>query len=203
MSFSSLAMSFDPRYPVEVFVCFCPVPNTSTLHWMLMLRSKDCPIATWYHAVGGPTHAQPYRVAIDSDKRFDSQGFASTKRLGVITARDVNRVRTAAQRVPAQHCQMYVTALVAELEDRNLLVVRTSVQLFRQVRMDRLAREYRQRHPVAQLHSWERAGLDALPSPSVASRRGSRSARSSRRTKRVSRRPSASVADKTACCVVM
>src|SRR5947209_2517838 len=122
-------MSFAPNLPIDVYVCFGVERGTKYPHWMLMLRSRDSARGTWYHSIGGPSQNRPYEVEIAANKRVDSRGIQSMERIGTISVNDVNKVRAAAQRVPAQQCQRYVVALVAELEHRGLIPPGQAIRL--------------------------------------------------------------------------
>ena len=152
-------MSFDPSLPVDVYACFGHERGTKYPHWMLMLRSRNSQFGTWYHSEGGPTRNTPYKVAIAGHKRFDSHGIHSKQFLGTIAPTDTNKVKSAAQRVPAQQCQMYVVALVAELERRRLLESGQAARLYQGVQMSNRAREYERQHPITQLASWAEVGI--------------------------------------------
>lgn len=141
-------MSFAPDVPIDVLVCHGKERGTKYPHWMLMLVSRGAQKGTWYHSIGGPTQNKPYEVAIQAQKRVDSQGISSTELIGSIMPKDVNKVKAAAQRVPAQQCQRYVVALVHELEKKGLAQKGEAVRLNNKVQMSERAQAYAIQNPV-------------------------------------------------------
>lgn len=141
-------MSFDPKVPIEVSLCKCVQRDENAPHWMLMLASEGSGKGTWYHSKGGPTQHKDYELAIEANKRVNSQGIASRELLGRISPADVNKVKAAAQRIRPQQCQTYVVSLIADLENRQLLPAGNAARLNDDVQMGKAAREYLQTHPV-------------------------------------------------------
>lgn len=114
-------MSFNSDHPVEIYVCYSPECAESRPHWLLSLQSvgsKGCP---WIHSTGGPTQERDYECRIQAKKSIDSHGIASISLQGTISSQDVDEVIAAAKRIEPQQCQMYVVAVVAELEKDGLL----------------------------------------------------------------------------------
>ncbi len=72
-------------------------------------------------STGGPTQERDYECSIRPNKSVGSWGIASSNFQGNIFSRDVDRVVEAAKRVQPQQYQMYVVAVVAELEKEGLL----------------------------------------------------------------------------------
>ncbi|ERF73999.1 hypothetical protein EPUS_03813 [Endocarpon pusillum Z07020] len=141
-------MAFDPKLPIEVYLALCVQRDENAPHWMLLLRSEGSMASTWYHSTGGPTQRTDYKVSIEAGKRFNSRGIASTEKLGTITPADVNKVKAAAQRIVPQQCQTYVVSVVAELENKGLLLPGNAARLNQNVRMGKAASDYRAKNPV-------------------------------------------------------
>ncbi|APA09755.1 hypothetical protein sscle_05g045250 [Sclerotinia sclerotiorum 1980 UF-70] len=57
------------------------------------------------------------------------------------------KIIDAAKRIPPQHCQTFVVALVSELERKALLPGVTAVHLLSRMEMPEEARVYRENHP--------------------------------------------------------
>ena len=113
-----------------------------------MLVSQGSQRGVWYHSTGGPTQNKPYAVTIEANKRIDSHGIQSTELIGTILPGDVNKVKAAAQRVPAQQCQRYVVALVHELEKKGFVQHGEAVRLNEKVQMSERAQAYATQNPV-------------------------------------------------------
>lgn len=110
--------------------------------------SRNAALATWYHSTGGPTRHKPYSVMIQAGKPVDSPGIQSREYLGSVDPKHSREITAAANRVPAQQCQKYVVALIAELEKQQLLPCGHAARLNRKVQMSATARDYAQQHPV-------------------------------------------------------
>ena len=141
-------MSYNPNIPIDVCACFGQERNGKYPHWMVMLLPQGSLFGTWIHSTGGPTQSKPYQCTIQANKRANSHGIDSTELLGTISPKDVKKVTDAAKRIPPQQCQMYVVALVAELEKKGLLQTGNAPRLRRKVQMSERAQAYRQENPV-------------------------------------------------------
>ena len=166
-------MSFPPNVPVNVLVCYSKERGTKYPHWMLMLVPQGRQRGTWYHSVGGPTQDRPYEVAIEANKRTDSHGIESTELVGTIQAKDVNKVKAAAQRTPAQQCQRNVVHLVHNLEKKGLTRPGEAKRLNGLVQMSERAQKFAEQNPIdhpsgAYVPPKPQSGV-----PSSSSRRGS------------------------------
>ncbi|OAL69702.1 hypothetical protein A7D00_6416 [Trichophyton violaceum] len=141
-------MSYNPTLPIDIFVCYGKQRDALYPHWMLMGCSRNAALATWYHSTGGPTRHKPYSVMIQAGKPVDSPGIQSREYLGSVDPKHSRKITAAANRVPAQQCQKYVVALIAELEKQQLLPCGHAARLNRKVQMSATARDYAQQHPV-------------------------------------------------------
>ena len=118
-------------------------------HWLLSLRTSNATKCTWIHSTGGPSQNKNYERSIQAGKSVESRGIASTSFQGNISARDVSKVIAAAKRVEPQQCQMYVVAVIAELEKKGLLPQGRTAFLKDQVQMSDKSCDYRREHPVS------------------------------------------------------
>ncbi|KAK2832004.1 hypothetical protein FQN49_006953 [Arthroderma sp. PD_2] len=145
-------MAFDPKLPMDAYVCFSRDPQTSEPRWMLMLMSVGAKYGTLYHSSGGPAHHKPYQVTIEAHKSFDSSGIHATEYLGPIDfpKSNVKRVTGAALRIPAQHSQKYMVGLVAHLEEIDILPEGNAAWLDSHVQMNKRDWDYERQHPVKQ-----------------------------------------------------
>lgn len=142
-------MSFDPNRPVEVHVCYGHEGSQHYPHWLLSLRTPNATKCTWIHSIGGPSQNKNYECSIQAGKSVESRGIASTSFQGNISARDVSKVIAAAKRVEPQQCQMYVVAVIAELEKKGLLPQGRTAFLKDQVQISDKSCDYRREHPVS------------------------------------------------------
>lgn len=158
-----------------------------------MLRSRDSTHSTWYHSTGGPTQNAPYQVTIQDHKRVASHGIKSLQLLGTISPKDQNKVKAAAQRVPAQQCQRYVVALISELEHKGLLPPGQAAQLNQTVQMSQVALDYANKNPVPQpsfLLGTDQPTYSAAGPSSIVAEQGSNHSPPSRPHSRPSSNPS-------------
>ncbi|KAK4692638.1 hypothetical protein P7C71_g4605, partial [Lecanoromycetidae sp. Uapishka_2] len=142
-------MPFDPRRPIEVHVCYAHERGDSYPHWLLSVQSPGASKCTWIHSTGGPSQNRPYERSIQAEKPVKSRGIASTSLLGVVPLNDYNKVLAAAKRIEPQQCQMFVVAVVAELEKKALLPEGSTGYLKDKVQMSKQSTDYRRGHPVA------------------------------------------------------
>lgn len=141
-------MSFKPARPVEVHVCHSHERSGDYPHWLLSLQSPGAETLTWIHSIGGPSQNRDYECSIQDNESINSRSIASTSFQGNISGRDLDRVIDAAMRVMPQQCQMYVVAVVAELEKTGLLPKGGTAFLRDQVQMSTTSRDHRKGHPV-------------------------------------------------------
>ena len=142
-------MSFNPHHPVEVHVCYGHESTQHHPHWLLSLQSSNSTNCAWIHSTGGPSQNRNYECSIQAKESVDSRGIAFTSFQGNISARDVDKVIAAAERIEPQQCQLYVVAVVAELEREGLLPEGRTAFLKDQVQMSKRSSDYRREHPVA------------------------------------------------------
>ncbi len=144
-----MEISFDPSRPVEVHVCYGHEGAQHYPHWLLSLQSTNATRCAWIHSTGGPTQERSYECSIRANKAVDSRDIASTSFQGNISPRDVDKVIAAAKRIEPQQCQMYVVAVVAELEKEGLLPKGRTAFLKDQVQISEKSGDYRREHPVS------------------------------------------------------
>lgn len=142
-------MKFDPTLPVEIYVCYAHERGNSYPHWLLSLQSRGSAKCTWIHSTGGPSQNRKYEYTCQADKAVISHGIASTKLLGTVSPNYVNKVLAATKRIVPQQCQMYVVAVVAELEKKELLPPGRTAYLKDKVQISKASIDYRRGHPVA------------------------------------------------------
>lgn len=142
-------MKFDPSLPVKVYVCYAHERGDSYPHWLLSLHSPGASKCTWIHSTGGPSQQKGYEYTCQADKPVISRGIASTSLLGTVSPRDVNKVLAASKRIEPQQYQMYVVAVVAELEKKGLLPPGKTAFLKNKVQISKLSIAHRRAHPVA------------------------------------------------------
>ena len=142
-------MSIFSKRSLEIHVCYGHEHLGEYPHWLLSLQSPGVSECTWIHSTGGPSQGRAYECSIQANKHTGSAGIASSSIQGYISPRDVSKVIEAAKGIEPQHCQMYVIAVVAELEKTGLLPQGRTAFLKNQVQMSQKSIEYRQRHPVA------------------------------------------------------
>ncbi|CAK3799037.1 Hypothetical predicted protein [Lecanosticta acicola] len=196
-------MSFAPNVPIDVLVCYGKERGTRYPHWMLMLISQGAQRGTWYHAVGGPTQHAPYSLAVQADKRLDSHGIETTELIGSIMPKDVNKFKSAAQRVKPQQCQRFVVAVVHELEKKELINRGEAVRLNGKVQMSELAQAYAVQNPVEHPSGAYVPAAPSIAGPSTSGRRTS-----PQRTQQSQQGPPATQQAKRpkqskGCCIVM
>lgn len=141
-------MTFDPHCSVEIHVCFGPEGQTEYPHWLLSLQSCGVTECTWIHSTGGPSQGREYECSIQANKPVESHGIASSSLQGYVSPQEVNEVISIAKCIEPQQCQMYVVAVIAELEKNGLLPEGRTAFLKDQVQMSQRSRDYRQNHPV-------------------------------------------------------
>jgi len=141
-------MPFNPNQPIEVHVCYAHERGDNHPHWLLSLKSPYAAKCTWIHSTGGPSQKRHYECTIQADKPIISRGIASTSLLGTVSPRDLNKVLAAAKRIEPQQCQMYVVAVVAQLEKKGLLPRGKTAYLKDKVQISKQSARYRQEHPV-------------------------------------------------------
>ena len=142
-------MSISSKTSFEIHVCYGHEHLGEYPHWLLSLQSPGASQCTWIHSTGGPSQGRAYECSIQANKHIESAGIASSSIQGYISPRDVGKVIEAAEKVEPQQCQMYVIAVVAELEKTGLLPRGRTAFLKTQVQMSQRSIDYRQRHPVA------------------------------------------------------
>lgn len=142
-------MFFNPDRQVEILVCYSDEFGDTYPHWLLSLRSVGAKECTWIHSIGGPSQERDYECSIRANKSLDSRSIASTSLQGTISSQDVDKVIAIAKRIQPQQCQMYVVAVVAELEKEGLLPRGRTAFLKDQVQMSERSIDYRRGHPVA------------------------------------------------------
>ena len=142
-------MPISSRRSVEVHVCYGHEHLGEYPHWLLSLQPLGTSQCTWIHSTGGPSQGRAYECSIQANKHIESAGIASSSIQGYISPKDVSKVIEAAKGIEPQQCQMYVIAIVAELEKTGLLPQGRTAFLKNQVQMSQKSIEYRQGHPVA------------------------------------------------------
>ena len=106
---------------LEVHVAFGQRRRDDPLHWMLLIKPRDSNRCTWYHVTGGPTQGTGYTLLIQANKRVDSIGISAIEFIGNINERDINKVKSSAQRVPLRRCQRWTCDLIEDLEHKGLI----------------------------------------------------------------------------------
>ncbi|KAJ5504217.1 hypothetical protein N7463_007091 [Penicillium fimorum] len=117
----------------DVYVAFCQRRGKYPLHWMLLLANPGSLHCTWYHVVGGPTQNQDYDRKIEAGKRIDSFGISKQQYIGQISARDINKVKSAVVAVLVQECQRWTVEVLAGLERKSLIPLSTSGDYYNQM----------------------------------------------------------------------
>ncbi|KAJ5823328.1 hypothetical protein N7447_005668 [Penicillium robsamsonii] len=100
---------------------------------MLLLANPGSLHCTWYHVVGGPTQNRGYDRKIEAGKRIDSFGISKKQYIGQISARDINKVKSAVVAVPVQECQRWTVEVLAGLERKSLIPLGTSNDYYNQM----------------------------------------------------------------------
>ena len=142
-------MSISSKPFSEIHVCYGHEHLGEYPHWLLSLQSPGASQCTWIHSTGDPSQGRAYECSIQANNHVESAGIASSSIQGYIFAKDVGKVIEVAKGVEPQQCQMYVIAVVAELEKTGLLPQGRTAFLKDQVQMSQRSIDYRQRHPVA------------------------------------------------------
>ena len=119
-------MSFNPDRHVETLVCYSHECGDTYPHWLLSLRSVGAKECTRIHSIGGPSQERDYECSIRANKSLDSRSIASTSLQGTIVSQDVQKIIAIAKRIELQQCQMYVVAVVAELENEGSAAERSN-----------------------------------------------------------------------------
>jgi hypothetical protein len=106
---------------LDLYVAFGQRRGNDPLHWILLVAPKNSDRCTWYHVTGGPTQGAGYSLMIQANKRINSLGIASKELIGSIQEKDINKLKSSAQRVPLQRCQRWTCDLLADLERKGLV----------------------------------------------------------------------------------
>ncbi|KAI1206896.1 uncharacterized protein F4807DRAFT_463294 [Annulohypoxylon truncatum] len=104
-------------------------------HWMLVAVAPGADICTWYHADGGPTQNKPYTLKIQN-KRFNSHGVESYNKVADIKAKDINKVKSSAQKITPKYRQRWAVDVLGDLERKSLVPAGTSQAWFNQMEVD-------------------------------------------------------------------
>jgi hypothetical protein len=100
---------------LDVYVAFGQRRGTDPIHWILLVAPSGSDRYTWYHVTGGPTQGTGYTLMIQANKRVNSLGIASKELVGRIEEKDINKLKSSAQRVPLQRCQRWTCDLLEDI----------------------------------------------------------------------------------------
>ncbi|KAM0562937.1 hypothetical protein ACHAPJ_001778 [Fusarium lateritium] len=110
-----------PRAPLQLTIGVCtPIMEDNPSHWILMLAERGAEYATWYHVIGGPSLASPWKVDI-SEGRLNSWTVNNRYYVAEILAKHRRKVKASAKKVPGRFCQGWVVDVIGNLE-KDLVV---------------------------------------------------------------------------------
>lgn len=106
-------MSAPSHYEIYFAICnddpYCP----GLPHWIVVLRPPGSSSCVRFHTLDGDP---VYTLAIEPDKRFDSDAVKSYELVGKIQAGDYTKAVAQAMAVPLQSCQIWARYLIRRLE---------------------------------------------------------------------------------------
>ncbi|KAI1766708.1 hypothetical protein GGR53DRAFT_464030 [Hypoxylon sp. FL1150] len=111
---------------LALYIAVCKQrPEGGARHWMLIAATSGSNNCTWYHVAGGPTQNTDYTLQIQS-KRVNSRGIESHYQVADIQPKDINKLKSSAQKVTPKFCQRWVVEVLGDLERKSLVPVGTS-----------------------------------------------------------------------------
>ncbi|KAJ5478334.1 hypothetical protein N7530_003843 [Penicillium desertorum] len=102
---------------LELYVQICK-PQDTVVHWMIAMKYPDADRCTRLHSIG---YMGNRTLAIEHDKRFDSDSVETTHYLGRIHVSESTIVEMEAEKIPPQSCQLWACYLILRLERKGLL----------------------------------------------------------------------------------
>ncbi|KAI1257418.1 hypothetical protein MGN70_000458 [Eutypa lata] len=106
---------------LKLYVAICKEHSPGgARHWILMLAPEGAERGTWYHVTGGPTQNKPYKLEIQT-KRINSTGVETHHHVGNIAQKDVNKVKSSAQKIAPKFCQGWAVDVLGDLEKKSLV----------------------------------------------------------------------------------
>ncbi|OQE13655.1 hypothetical protein PENFLA_c045G08119 [Penicillium flavigenum] len=102
---------------LELYLQICK-PHDTVVHWMVAMKYPDADRCTRLHSIG---YMGNRTLAIEDDKRFDSDSVETTHYLGRICVSESTTVEMEAEKVPLQSCQLWACYLILRLERKGLL----------------------------------------------------------------------------------
>ncbi|KAI2631351.1 hypothetical protein GGS26DRAFT_591234 [Hypomontagnella submonticulosa] len=106
---------------LELYVAICKehTPGANR-HWILMLVPKGPQHGTWYHVTRRPNTNGSYELEIQM-KPVNSFGIESHHYICSIEQKHINKVKSSAQKIPLQRCQLWTVNVLEDLEKKSLV----------------------------------------------------------------------------------